>query len=116
MKSYAPLRMAETAVSMLPKAVITTTGISGRRVVDLLTQFQAARSGHLDVGQHDIKLALTQQLHRFIGGLAPCGFVPSHAKAPCRSTRTSLFRHRRSTRFLHSLLGLLLSVWRRKID
>ena len=50
--------MAAIADSMLPYAVMTTTGRSSRLCDDLLAEVDPAHAVHVDVGQHEVEVAL----------------------------------------------------------
>ena len=53
-KSYAPARIAATAVSRLPNAVTTTTGTIGPVGRDAAAQLDAAHPWHIQVGDDHV--------------------------------------------------------------
>ena len=74
MKSRAPRRMASTASSTLPHAVITITGSLPSMRDDLRQQVQAFLpggrvAGVVQVDQECIKAAVLQRLHYQVGGM-----------------------------------------------
>ena len=62
--------MAAIAVSRLPKAVMTTTGRSGRLTVQLVAQRDAGRAGHVVVGDDDVDV-LGPHEGQGLGGRVP---------------------------------------------
>ena len=61
-KSYAPLRVASTAVSMFPCPLIMITGGAGVQLPHPRQDFQAVHLRHLDVEKDDIGIVVDEAL------------------------------------------------------
>ena len=101
-KSYAPARMAAIAVSMLPNAVMTTTGRSSRLCDDLLAELDAAHAVHVDVGHDDVEVVLGEPAQRVLRSRGRRGSRSRASSSSASSTShmlrsSSMIRIRRST-------------------